>query len=176
MSLIYLYEARQSKTGLCTGVRILTIVARSSRRFPASFLNRTISRLVHPPAGGPVPFGTLQTELSTNYRRNHFFGITGTYYDKDLTDIVYRYDAVYAPKVGIGQGALHQVSPITTGSLNLGTARAHGRRKRASSSQAIGRLTFRGFPSSTRSSRPSTSTPVSRFAAECHPERLKRSG
>ncbi len=27
--------------------------------------------------------------------------MTGTYYDKDLTDIVFRYDALYAPKTGI---------------------------------------------------------------------------
>jgi hypothetical protein len=27
--------------------------------------------------------------------------VTGTYYDKDLTDIVYRYDILYAPKVSV---------------------------------------------------------------------------
>src|SRR5207244_12988104 len=41
--------------------------------------------------------GTFEILQQTNYRRNHFFGVTGTYYDKDLTDIVYRYDALYQP-------------------------------------------------------------------------------
>jgi len=27
--------------------------------------------------------------------------VTGTYYDKDLTDIVYRYDVLYQPKIGV---------------------------------------------------------------------------
>ena len=44
--------------------------------------------------------GTIRVPDVTDYRRNHFFGLTGTYYDKDLTDIVYRYDVLYAPKVG----------------------------------------------------------------------------
>ena len=38
---------------------------------------------------------------TTDYRRNHFFGLTGTYYDKDLTDIVYRYDFLYQPKIDV---------------------------------------------------------------------------
>ena len=44
------------------------------------------------------PGGTVESVSTTDYRRNHFFGLTGTYYDKDLTDIVYRYDFLYQPK------------------------------------------------------------------------------
>ena len=43
----------------------------------------------------------ISRSSSTNeYVRQNYFDITGTYYDKDLTDIVYRYDAVYSPKQG----------------------------------------------------------------------------
>ena len=61
-----------------------------------------------PPAAGVPVAGTIRVPDVTDYRRNHFFGLTGTYYDKDLTDIVYRYDVLYAPKVGVyiaGQSA-----------------------------------------------------------------------
>ena len=40
--------------------------------------------------------------VSTNdIVRNKFFGLTGTYYDKDLTDIVYRYDFLYQPDIAV---------------------------------------------------------------------------
>jgi len=38
--------------------------------------------------------------VDSDIRRNHFFGLTGTYYDKDLTDVVYRYDVLYEPTFG----------------------------------------------------------------------------
>jgi hypothetical protein len=41
--------------------------------------------------------GSLEVVSQTDYRRNNFFGLTGTYYDKNLTDIVYRYDFLYQP-------------------------------------------------------------------------------
>jgi hypothetical protein len=41
--------------------------------------------------------GSLSIVSTTDIRRNNFFGLTGTYYDKDLTDIVYRYDFLYQP-------------------------------------------------------------------------------
>ena len=44
--------------------------------------------------------GTLFAPATVDYRRNQFFGLTGTYYDKDLTDIVYRYDFLYQPDIG----------------------------------------------------------------------------
>jgi len=43
--------------------------------------------------------GAVEVFSTTDYRRNNFFGLTGTYYDKDLTDIVYRYDFLYQPKI-----------------------------------------------------------------------------
>jgi len=46
--------------------------------------------------------GTFEILQQSDYRRNHFFGLTGTYYDKDLTDIVYRYDVLYQPDINIG--------------------------------------------------------------------------
>ena len=49
------------------------------------------------PAAG-VAVSIISIRLT--YRRNNFFGLTGTYYDKDLTDIVYRYDILYAAKSG----------------------------------------------------------------------------
>jgi hypothetical protein len=33
-----------------------------------------------------------------------FFGLTGTYYDKEWTDIVYRYDSFYTPNQGVNVG------------------------------------------------------------------------
>jgi len=41
--------------------------------------------------------GSVEVVGVTDYRRNSFFGLTGTYYDKELTDIVYRYDFLYQP-------------------------------------------------------------------------------
>ena len=41
--------------------------------------------------------GSVEVVGLTDYRRNSFFGLTGTYYDKELTDIVYRYDFLYQP-------------------------------------------------------------------------------
>src|ERR1022692_2685004 len=69
-----------------------------------------------PPVGDPIPLGTLRVLTSVNTSRRHFFGLTGTYYDKDLTDMVFRYDALYAPHVGInvagGAGTIHQVGDV----------------------------------------------------------------
>jgi hypothetical protein len=55
---------------------------------------------VNPTPGVPV-FGTIWAPLVTRYRRNLFFGLTGTYYDKEWTDIVYRYDSLYTPNFGV---------------------------------------------------------------------------
>ena len=55
------------------------------------FLVPGVFDLGNPAPGVPV-IGTIRVPDVTDYRRNHFFGLTGTYYDKDLTDIVYRYD------------------------------------------------------------------------------------
>ena len=51
-----------------------------------------------PPVGVPL---SLVTFLREEDVRQNYLDMTGTYYDKDLTDIVYRYDFEYSPKVGI---------------------------------------------------------------------------
>jgi hypothetical protein len=54
------------------------------------------------PAG--VPFarsGFIVDFLLSQYTQANFFGLTGTYYDKDLTDVVFRYDFSYKPKFGV---------------------------------------------------------------------------
>ena len=63
--------------------------------------------------------GRLWTFSETDYRRNSFFGMTGTYYDKDLTDIVYRYDLLYQPDHAVARSEFRQpdgigVDPVYT--------------------------------------------------------------
>jgi hypothetical protein len=124
-SFIYLYEARDSKTGLC-----------SSCPNPKNRANPgAVVKLVDgvwflpgqfdfgaPPPGAPVPFGTERVLTSINNRRNHFFGLTGTYYDKDLTDMVFRYDALWAPKYGMNVAALNQVGDARSVRVGGGVA------------------------------------------------------
>ncbi len=116
-SFIYLYEARYSKTGLCSSCPnpINRAIPGAVVKFAAGewYLPGQLDYGA-PPPGAPIPSGTLRVLTSVNNRRNHFFGVTGTYYDKDLTDMVFRYDALYAPKIGINVAALNQT----------GTARA----------------------------------------------------
>jgi len=111
-SFIYLYEARDSKTGLCSSCPNPV-----NRGNPAGGTLKLVDGVWFlpgqfdfgpPPPGAPVPFGTERVLTSTNNRRNHFFGLTGTYYDKDLTDMVFRYDALWAPKYGMNVAALNQ--------------------------------------------------------------------
>src|SRR5262249_23100913 len=54
-----------------------------------------------PPQPGVPKAGTIRILLTNNHRRNNYFGLTGTYYDKDLTDVVYRYDILWEPRTGI---------------------------------------------------------------------------
>jgi hypothetical protein len=113
-SLIYLYEARDDRTGLCSACTRFNAAndaspimgagaAASNWTFaaPGVFINNGNYYYGFPRPGVPKA-GTELILTSTDHRRNHFFGLTGTYYDKDLTDIVYRYDLLYAPMVGIG--------------------------------------------------------------------------
>ncbi len=100
-SFIYLYEFRDPKSSSCvtcpgsvTGEPGAVAVAPGTFLIPGFFLH-------HPRAGVPVG-GTVELVSTTDYRRNNFFGLTGTYYDKDLTDIVYRYDVLYQPDIGVG--------------------------------------------------------------------------
>ena len=99
-SFIYLYEFRSSLARACdtctasaTGVPGSVGIAPATFILPGFFLNKRHR-------GVPVG-GTVEAISTEDFRRNHFFGLTGTYYDKDLTDIVYRYDVLYQPKIGV---------------------------------------------------------------------------
>ncbi len=99
-SFIYLYEFRSAIDNNCyacsagtVGVPGAIAIAPGTFLVPGHFLNRP--RRGVPVAGSIIAVGT------TDYRRNHFFGLTGTYYDKDLTDIVYRYDFLYQPRTAV---------------------------------------------------------------------------
>jgi len=100
-SLIYLYEARDAKTSNCvacpasiTGQPGALAIAPATFLIPGFYLHGK-------PRAGVLKGGSVEVFSTTDYRRNHFFGLTGTYYDKDLTDIVYRYDFLYQPKINV---------------------------------------------------------------------------
>jgi len=111
-SFIYLYEARDSRFSNCTSCTAAFAQqavngGRGGKKAapgttiivaPGAYIVEGIYDLATPSA---PTIGTLRFPTVTDYRRNHFFDLTGTYYDKDLTDMVFRYDAFYAPKVGI---------------------------------------------------------------------------
>jgi len=118
-SFIYLYEARDSKISLCStctpaqagqvATPFMGSAGNAANWVPKPpsvagpeglFVNYGNYAYGRPKAGVPVA-GTVLVLYNTDYRRNHFFDLTGTYYDKDLTDIVYRYDFFYAPMVGV---------------------------------------------------------------------------
>ena len=77
------------------------------------------NHLLRPPRPGVPVAGTFMDFSETDYRRNSFFGLTGTYYDKDLTDIVYRYDVLYQPDHAVARSEFRQpdgigVDPVHT--------------------------------------------------------------
>jgi hypothetical protein len=102
-SFIYLYEARSPKLQLCANCP-------APPPPPGTFL------VPLPTPGVFFYFGTPPTAkilnddgvvkilLKNEFVRQSFVGVTGTYYDKDLTDIVFRYDILYAPKTAGGVG------------------------------------------------------------------------
>ena len=103
-SFIYLYEFRDPRSTACTTCTPATTGepgAFTTPAFPAGtfVIPGLLTHRVRP--GVPVG-GTLEVIGETDYRRNQFFGLTGTYYDKQLTDIVYRYDFLYQPDHAIG--------------------------------------------------------------------------
>ncbi len=126
MSLIFLYEARLSTLSLCTGCNYRqgpkqtlppagpggVIVVQ-----PGVYLLPGVFDLFNK-APNPATFGTVRVPLSQDFRRNPFFGTTGTYYDKEITDIVYRYDALYAPRVGAWLAAPNTRSTLSPASSN----------------------------------------------------------
>jgi hypothetical protein len=99
-SFIYLYEARDNAEGLCSSCSAGAAGPGFSYSAPGVFLNTGHYAYGRPRPGVPKA-GTIKILLSEDFRRDNFFGMTGTYYDKDLTDIVYRYDMLYAPNYGI---------------------------------------------------------------------------
>jgi hypothetical protein len=107
-SLIYLFEARNAKSVwnpqavTCPpATTTLNIIA----AIPGSIQPGICTGAPTFPA--PVaPFtsvASVNLNVNTYYVRSHFIGLTGTYYDKDLTDIVYRYDFSWQNKVGVAQ-------------------------------------------------------------------------
>jgi hypothetical protein len=102
-SFIYLYEWRNNPTSLNTalpGEGAQLLVGQYFYGVPGQHYFHTA-----PPAAGVPNVGTLNIFLSNRFRRNHFFGLTGTYYDKEFTDIVYRYDMLYTPNFGVNVGS-----------------------------------------------------------------------
>ncbi len=121
-SLIWLYEARSTKLGFCNTCKAplyngLPLYAPNhpttppgsfiglSPPFGAEYLGLTPEEevpLLYGRPKQPLPIiGNLKVFLDSEVVRQNYFDITGTYYDKDLTDIVYRYDAVYSPKQAV---------------------------------------------------------------------------
>jgi len=95
---IYLYEARSPKLGVCT---TCTTPPGFMLETPGIFLSTTRFAF-----GPPLPFvpkiGTVDLLLLQEDVRQHYLVMNGTYYDKTLTDIVFRYDLLYEPKIGVG--------------------------------------------------------------------------
>jgi hypothetical protein len=100
-SFIYEYEFRDSRGMTCTNcLPSVTGFPGAVAVGPGEFV--VPGHFKWAPRPG-VPVGGEFWDVSeTDYRRNNFFGLTGTYYDKDLTDIVYRYDFLYQPDHAIG--------------------------------------------------------------------------
>jgi hypothetical protein len=110
-SLIFLYEARSPLTAICAecgppaGFSVVTSNIRVGKGFrtvtvPGLFVGLGKFAYGRPRAGVPKA-GTLLLLSTTDYRRNPYFGATGTYFDEDFTNAVFRYDALYAPRVAV---------------------------------------------------------------------------
>jgi len=100
-SFIYLYEFRSALGRVCaqcgpgiTGDPAAVKLAAGTFLLPGRFLHGK-------PRAGVQKAGSVELFSQTDYLRNNFFGLTGTYYDKDLTDIVYRYDFLWQPKINV---------------------------------------------------------------------------
>ena len=101
-SLIFLYEFRSARAVTCTTCPA-SVTGDSSAVLiaPGTFILPGVYHYGKPRPGVPKA-GTVLLIGQTDYVRNKFFGVTGTYYDKDLTDIVYRYDVLYQPDIAVG--------------------------------------------------------------------------
>jgi len=108
-SLIYLYEFRSALGKTCfacspsvTGLPGSIAIAPGTFLIPGHYLHGK-------PRTGVLKGGSVEVFSTEDFRRNNFFGLTGTYYDKDLTDIVYRYDFLYQPKINVAVPAAQDV-------------------------------------------------------------------
>ncbi len=124
-SFIWLYEARSTKLGFCNTCKAPPgYFSMAPTTPPGTFIsvsNKTVAEvegipvtplLYGPPKQKLLPMlGNLKIFLDSEVVRQNYLDITGTYYDKDLTDIVYRYDAVYTPKEATNTS---QPGPYTT--------------------------------------------------------------
>jgi hypothetical protein len=103
-SFIFLYEARSPKDAACSECApppgYFGRISFGKSPLAGTFFGPGIYAFGFPRAGIHKA-GTLLTLSSTDYRRNPYFGVTGTYYDQDITDSIIRYDALYAPRVAI---------------------------------------------------------------------------
>jgi hypothetical protein len=113
MSFIYLYEARSPKLGVCITCSAppgFTLVS------PGIFLSTT--RFAFGPPRLPfIPkIGTVDLLLRQEDVRQQYLAATGTYYDKDLSNAVVRYDFLYAPKIGVGMAGNGNRSIAPSGS------------------------------------------------------------
>jgi hypothetical protein len=96
-SFIFLYEARNPKSVACVECSPPPGFARTP--FPALFSSPKFT--YGKGHVGNLKAGSFLYLTATDYRRNPFFGWTGTYYDSDFTRSVFRYDLFYAPRVGV---------------------------------------------------------------------------
>ncbi|MGA7870108.1 MAG: hypothetical protein WCA22_04335 [Candidatus Binatus sp.] len=96
-SFIFLYEYRDARSQTCFWCGpAVTGLPGSFTAAPGVFV--TPGHYTHGnPRAGVAKAGSVNIVSSNDIVRNKFFGLTGTYYDKDLTDIVYRYDFLYQP-------------------------------------------------------------------------------
>jgi len=110
-SAIWLYEARSNKLSVCATCtepppfsRLAPgiFIALSPQTYGLTSFGRSVYDFGPPKIQDNL--GTIRLDLRNEWVRQNFFGLTGTYYDKDLSDVVYRYDIFYSPKV-IGGGA-----------------------------------------------------------------------
>jgi hypothetical protein len=103
-SFIFLYEARSPKAAACGECAAppgyFGGISFNASHLSGTFFGPGVYAFGFPRAGIPKA-GTVLTLSTTDYRRNPYFGVTGTYYDDRVTDSVIRYDALYAPRVAI---------------------------------------------------------------------------
>jgi hypothetical protein len=100
-SFIFVYEYRDARGVTCVFCPASTLgIPGAIAVAPGTFIAPGVY-LHGKPRSGVVKAGSLFLATQTDYARNKFFGLTGTYYDKDLTDIVYRYDFLYQPDTPI---------------------------------------------------------------------------